>query len=108
MGRKATKSESLLRTQNIYGRLTQGQARSRIIRECSEEWGCSTRQVENYLAKAQKLIIDDCNMARPAFLAECLSGIRAIREQATTAGSHQTALNAIRLMAELTGLDSKS
>ena len=104
MGRKATKTESLLKTQEIYGRLTKGQSRSKILQDCSAQWGCSERQVENYVAKARVMIERDCELSRPAFLAECLAGIRDVREAAERRGQHQVALNAIRLMTELTGL----
>lgn len=104
MGKKATKEEAHLKVTEIYGRITKGQSRNRILRECSEHWQCSTRQVETYYARAQQLIMDDCELSRPAFLAECLAGIRDVREQAERRGQHQVALNAIRLQAELTGL----
>lgn len=101
---KATKQEALLKVQEIYGRRCNGQSRNRILQECSEQWGCSTRQVETYYARAGELIENDCEMARPAFLAELLAGIREVREQAARRGQHQVALNAIRLQAELVGL----
>ena len=104
MAHKATKQEALLKVQEIYGRRCQGQSRNKILHECSEQWGCSTRQVETYYARAGEMIEHDCEMARPAFLAELLSGTREIREQASRRGQHQVALNAIRLQAELTGL----
>lgn len=56
------------------------------------------------MARAREMLMDDCNMQRPALLAEMLSGIRDIREAAERRGQHQVALNAVRLMAELTGL----
>ena len=104
MGKKATKSESLLKTHHIYGCITENQPRTQILRECSDLWGCSERQVETYLARAQQMIIDDCNQSRPALLAELLAGVRDIRKQAARRGQLQTSLNAVRLMAELTHL----
>lgn len=104
MGKKATKEEAHLKVTEVYGRITKGQARTKILRECSELWQCSTRQVETYYARAQRLILDDCDMQRPALLAECLAGIRDVRESANRRGQHQVELNAIRLMTELVGL----
>ena len=104
MAKKSTKLEATFKVNEIYGRLTKGQPRTKILRECSEAWGCSERQVESYLARARKQITEDCEMSRPALLAECLAGIRDTRENAERRGQHQVALNAIRLMAELTGL----
>ena len=104
MGHKSTKQEAALKVQEIYGRRCQGQSRNTILHECSEQWGCSTRQVETYYARAGELLDKDCEMARPAFLAELLAGIREVRENAARRGQHQVALNAIRLQAELVGL----
>ena len=104
MGKKATKEEAHLKVTEIYGRLTKGQAKSKILRECSEQWHCSTRQVDTYYARARQLVLDDCDMSRPALLAECLAGIRDVRESANRRGQHQVELNAIRLMTELVGL----
>ena len=104
MGRKATKEEAALKVTEIYGRITKGQPRAKILRECAEQWQCCQRQVETYYARAQKLILDDCEMSRPALLAECLAGCRDVRESANRRGQHQVELNAIRLMTELVGL----
>ena len=106
MAKKATNHESLLKTQEVYGYLTSGHSRGNIVRTLSTQWNCSERQVDNYIAKARELIDADCNLSRPAFLAECLAGIRTIRQKAEAEKQHQTALNAIKLQAELTGLVS--
>ena len=106
MAHKSTKQEAALKVQEIYGRRCRGQSRNRILHECSEQWGCSTRQVETYYARAGELIEHDCEMARPAFLAELLAGIREVRENAANKGQHQVVLNAIQLQAKLVGLEA--
>ena len=88
--------------------LCSGVSRSNILRVLSEEWQCSERNVEIYLSRARKQLEADCEVSRPAFLAECLAGIREVRENATKRGQHQVALNAIRLQAELTGLNKST
>lgn len=104
MAKKSTKLESSLKVDEIYGRLTKGQSRTRIVQDCSKAWGCSSRQIDTYLARAREMLLEDCNMQRPALLAEMISGIRDIRENAERRGQHQVALNAVRLMADLVGL----
>lgn len=104
MAKKSTKLESTHKVKEIYGRLTKGQSRTRILQDCSAAWNCSERQVETYLARARDLLLADCDMQRPALLAEMISGIRDIRENAERRGQHQVALNAVRLMSELVGL----
>ena len=105
MGRKSTKVEAAFKVKEIYGRITKGQSRTKILQQCTEKWQCSERQVETYYARAQKLIIDDCEMSRTALLAELIAGVRDTRESADKAGQHQVSLNAIRLLSELTGLN---
>lgn len=104
VGKKATKAEALLKTQHIYGCITENQPRTRILRDCADLWGCCERQVETYYARAQQMIIDDCNQSRPALLAELLAGVRDIRKQSAKRGQYQVSLNAVRLMADLTHL----
>jgi len=104
VAKKGTKIEVAHKVNEVYGRLTKGQSRTRIVQDCSTAWDCSDRQIDTYIARARKMIEQDCEMSRPALLAECLAGIRDTRENAERRGQHQVALNAIRLMAELTGL----
>ena len=104
MAKKSTKLESALKVDEIYGRLTKGQSRSRIVQDCTKAWGCADRQVDTYIARARERLLADCDMQRPALLAEMISGIRDIRENAERRGQHQVALNAVRLMADLVGL----
>ena len=106
MANKSTNAEISLRVNEVYGLLTRGYSRSQILQHSSEAWGVSGRMGDNYIAKARELIDADCNLSRPAFLAECLAGIRIIRQKAEAEKQHQTALNAIKLQAELTGLVS--
>ena len=101
---KSTKWETNLKVDEIYGRLTKGQSRTRIVQDCTKAWGCAPRQVDTYIKRAREMLDADCNMQRPALLAECLAGIRDIRESAERRGQHQVALNAVRLMTELVGL----
>jgi hypothetical protein len=108
VGKKATNHESLLKTQEVYGFLTSGHSRGNIVRTLSEQWGCSERQVDNYIAKARTMLERDCEMARPAFLAECLGGIREVRQKAEACNNHGVALACIKLQAELVGLIGKS
>ena len=106
MAKKSTNAELNLRVTEVYGLLTRGCSRAQIIQHASDLWQVTDRQADTYIARARELIDADCNLSRPAFLAECLAGIRAIRQKAEAEKQHQTALNAIKLQAELTGLVS--
>ena len=104
MANKSTNAELKLRVTEVYGLLTRGYSRAQIHQHAADLWQLSERQADTYIAKARELIDADCNLSRPAFLAECLAGIRSIRQKAEAEKQHQTALNAIKLQAELTGL----
>jgi hypothetical protein len=106
VAKKSTNAEINLRITEVYGLLTRGCSRAQIIQHASDLWQVTDRQADTYIARARELIDADCNLSRPAFLAECLAGIRIIRQKAEAEKQHQTALNAIKLQAELTGLVS--
>ena len=105
MGRKATKAESTLRTQEIYGLLSHGYSRSHILQQVAD-WGLSDRQIEYYIAKARELLEKDCEIARPAYLAELLQRLRTYEIAAAKRGQYQVAVNSATQQAKLIGLDS--
>ena len=105
MAKKATFAETEFRTNTVYGLLVDGRSRSDIIQFVAENWQLTERQADNYIKKARAKIEQDCELTRPQFLAEALAGLRSIRGQAERRGQMQVAINAIRLQAELVGLD---
>ena len=106
MAKKSTNAEIQLRISEVYGLLTRGFSRAKILRHAAERWDCSERQADTYIARAREVLEKDCEMSRPAFLAECLAGIREVRENAAHKGQHQVVLNAIQLQAKLVGLEA--
>ena len=105
MGVKATNHESLLKTQEVYGFLTSGHSRGNIVRTLSEQWGCSERQVDNYIAKARTMLEHDCEMARPAWVAEALGRLRTYEVAAAKRGQLQVAVNSVQTQARLIGIE---
>jgi hypothetical protein len=105
-GKRVTAGESTMRTQEVYGLLCRGFARQQIIQSVSG-WGLSDRQIDAYIAKARELIEQDCDLSRPAFLAECLANVREIQQAAFKRGQLMCALNAVKLASELTGITPK-
>jgi len=95
-----------LRVNEVYGLLTRGYPRARILQHAANAWGCSDRQTDTYIQRAREALEKDCAMSRPACLAECLAGIREVRENAANKGQHQVVLNAIQLQAKLVGLEA--
>ena len=103
-GKRVTKAESTLRTQECYGYLSKGYSRAQILQETAD-WGLKTRQVDEYIAKARDLLEQDCNIARPAYLAELLQRLRTYEQAAAKRGQYQVAVNAATTQAKLTGME---
>lgn len=108
MARKAssrvTKAESTLRTQEIYGYLSHGLSRGQIIQEVTG-WGLEERMVDHYIKKARDLLEKDCEIARPAYLAELLQRLRTYETAAAKRGQYQVAVNSATQQAKLIGLE---
>ena len=102
---KSTKAAKEFRVNTVYKLLTDGASRSQILQFCSDEWSISTRQGDNYIAEARLKCEQDCTISRQEFLAEAIVGLRSIRQQAERRGQYQVAVNTVRLMTELVGLD---
>ena len=105
MAKKVTKAESTLRTQEVYSYLSKGYSRAQILQDCSV-WGVSDRQIDTYIAKARELLEEDCNIARPAYLAELLQRLRTYEQAAAKRGQYQVAVNSATQQAKLIGLDT--
>ena len=105
---KSTKAAKAFRINAVYGMLVQGSSRTDIHRFAAEEWSISTRQADEYMREARDKLEQDCSISRQEFLAEAIVGLRSIRSKAEQRGQYQVAVNTVRLMTELVGLDGKS
>lgn len=101
---RSTASESLFRTQTVYGLLCDGKARADIVQFCAEQWQLADRQADTYIHKARALLDRDAEMARPAWLAEALGRLRNYEQQASKRGQLQVAINSVQLQARLIGV----
>ena len=106
MGR-STKAAKEFRVNTVYKLLVDGKSRADIIQFGSEEWQVSDRQIDTYIADARVKIEHDCTISRQEFLAETIVGLRSIRQQAERRGQLQVAVNSMRLMTELVGIDKQ-
>ena len=102
--RRATKAEVALRVQTVYGLLCDGKSRAKILLVADEMWGLCESSTDDYLAKARKMLDEDCRMSREAFMAEALAGYRSIREQAERRGQLMCAKTCLDSMVELTSI----
>tara|TARA_B100001250_G_C19319332_1_gene579738 strand:- start:137 stop:466 length:330 start_codon:yes stop_codon:yes gene_type:complete len=105
-GKKGTKYEVTSRINVVYGLLASASSRQDIIRHCAENFNVSERQTDTYITRAREQISKDCELSRPAFLAECLTRLRNYEKAAIKRGHIQVAVNSVRLQAELVGIAS--
>ena len=103
---KSTKAAKEFRVNTVYKLLTDGAGRAQILQFCADEWDISIRQGDNYIAEAREKIKQDCTISRQEFLAEAIVGLRSIRQQAERKGQLQVAVNSMRLMTELVGIET--
>ena len=78
------------------------------MQELTEKWDILDRQIDNYIAKARKLLERDCDLARPQYLAELLQRLRTYEVAAAKRGQLQVAVNAATQQGKLIGLDGAS
>jgi len=102
---KSTKAAKEFRVNTVYKLLTDGKSRADIVQFAADEWNIATRQADQYIADAREKLEADCTISRQEFLAEAIVGLRSIRQQAERRGQYQVAVNTVRLMTELVGLD---
>ena len=104
MGR-STKVETEHRINHVYKLLSEGQSRSQVIQFCSEKWGVTDRQGDTYMARAREKLMEDCEMERPAWIAEALQRLRTYEQAAYKQKQNQTAINSIQAQAKLIAID---
>lgn len=104
MGR-STKVETEHRINAVYKLLSEGQSRSQVIQFCSEKWGVTDRQGDTYMARARQKLLEDCEMERPAWIAEALQRLRTYEQAAYKQKQNQTAINSVQAQAKLIGID---
>ena len=102
---RSTAATKEFRVATVYKMLTDGASRSQIVQFCANEWNIGARQADTYIAHSREKLEADCTISRQEFLAEAIVGLRSIRQQAERRGQYQVAVNTVRLMTELVGLD---
>ena len=104
MGR-STKVETEHRINAVYTLLSEGQSRSQVIQFVSEKWGVTDRTADQYMQRAREKLLEDCEMERPAWIAEALQRLRTYEQAAYKQKQNQTAINSIQAQAKLIGID---
>lgn len=103
---KATKAESERRTEQVVMMLSEGASYSRIMRECAAEWGVCTRQIDVYIAKARKRLVEMFRVQREEFVAEQLTALADLADKATRDKQYSAAVGARAAYLRATGCDA--
>jgi len=104
MGR-STKVEKNFRVDTVYKLLSEGNSRGQILQFAANQWNVSDRQVDTYIAEARDKLLADCELERPAWVAEALQRLRTYEQAAYKSRQNQVAINAVQAQAKLIGLD---
>jgi hypothetical protein len=102
---RSTEVETKHRIDSVYKLLAEGQSRTQIVQFVCEKWGVTDRTADNYMRDARKLLLADCEMERPAWIAEALQRLRVIEQKAMAKNQPASAINAINLQAKLIGIE---
>jgi hypothetical protein len=105
MGKKATNAESAIRTNAVYALLGKGWSRQQIMEYSNEKWGISRSQTDQYIAKARRLLTEDCDLQRSAWIAEALQRLRKLEQTAADKNQISASITAIQMQAKLIGLE---
>jgi hypothetical protein len=81
-----------------------GHRRSDVVGFCRQTWGLSPRSADRLLALARQQIRSDWDIERPHVIADLLSQLSTLQQDARAAGNHAAALGCINTAARITCL----
>lgn len=64
------------RVKQVYAMVSAGHSRAEIIQHCSKQWGLTNTQADQLMNQAVSMLDHDCNVARPAFIAESVARLQ--------------------------------
>jgi hypothetical protein len=103
--KRATKVDKALRIAQIVRLISNGAVTSELVRFAASEWQVSSRQADNYIAEARKVIIEDVNRDRSVVVAEMIHTCQTIIKKGMQGGNYNAVLGAMNRIAALGGLD---
>lgn len=101
---RSSAAEVSARVSAVLELLASGVRRTEIVRIGSREWGVTSRQIDDYIAAATKLIQAEAARTREEALAEHVARRRQIYKRAMNNGDLHAALKAVQDEARLLGL----
>lgn len=104
-GKRAPAVEIDRRVTLAYDQMIQGKASGTIARVLSEELGVTPRQVEEYMAKARKRLVELYKVKREQMAAAQLAKLENIAELATADRQYAAAVGAVAAANRMLSLD---
>ena len=104
MGKKNNATEIDRQVHTVIKLLSSAKTNSYILRFCVQEWSVQKRQAETYLQRAREIIKADYSVERSDFLDTRLALLEEIIEASIRCKQHNNAIGALKLQAQLTGL----
>lgn len=101
MGKKSTNTEIDERINTVYDLLLKAYSRTQIVRYGAENWNIGERQMENYIARARKLMALDAELERPQWLAAAIARLVEYERRASESNQLPVALKALEDQAKL-------
>lgn len=105
MGKKATNLQVQERINTIYQLLIKSWSRFDILQYAAKEWDLSSRQTDEYIHRARKLIEEDSAIERPQWLAAAVRRLAEYEKRAGRDDQVQTAIKALETQAKLLRFD---
>ena len=105
MGKKSTKLEIEERVNTVYQLLIKAHSRFQILQYAAAEWDLSSRQADEYIARARLLIQKDSEIERPEWLAAAIARLVKYEQKAGKDDNLQLAIKALETQAKLLRFD---
>ena len=102
---KASKAEIAHRVDTVRRLKASGATRSDVVQFVSKEWGVGVRQADNYIAHANRQIIEDFNVDRQQYTADLLAVLHRVIKEGQKTNQLGAVCNAIAQAAKLARLD---
>ena len=105
MGKKATNLEVQERINCIYQLLIKSWSRFDILQYAATEWDLSSRQTDEYIHRARKLIEEDSAIERPQWLAAAVRRLAEYEKASISDRQIAVAIKALETQAKLLRFD---
>jgi hypothetical protein len=101
---RCTAAEKQFRTMRFARMIANGATRSDLLQYGAQEWGLSSRMVDEYRAFAMKELEADWNLDRQAYAAVLLSQLNIVHKKSMEGGNLAVTLGCINTAAKIAKL----